>query len=232
MTIERMHFNIKLQYNKLNTNHNQDLPPAYIDDVLNMVISDIVEIFYSGENHYGTNLGYEVTQQMMDYLNVLTVQASFLNQNIITLPTAYRHFINGTHTTVPCPECNVNINVVRHNDLNLKMIDEHHKPSLKWKRSLGVFKGNTLTIYSEHPVQLVTLTYLKHPVKVFIGGYNSLEYISGDTTAYSSTTPKVDCDLPESVHNLVVSLAVTKLAEIMGDLQKAQIFENRFIKTQ
>lgn len=257
MTISRMRQEIKLHWNKLNSNHKQDIPTAYLDDIINAAIDEYVEMFYSGHNPKQFQVGFEITQQRIDMLSTLVVphksiSASLISPSINWEPTyrirfsqltpKYRHFLRGSILVASCNNLAIPIDIQRHNELDIKLRDENTKPSLTWKRCLGAIKQDTsnstpdsaLFLYVPEEVTGATLTcdleYLRKPVKVFSGGYDSLEYLLGDTTAYKSSDSSVNCDLPEDFHNVVVSIAVQIIARILEDNNKNLITEEKIFK--
>jgi hypothetical protein len=94
-------------------------------------------------------------------------------------------------------------------------------------QSIFVYTGGQFT-----PIN-ATLTYLKEPRKMFYSGYNTLEYINGDLTAPSATTPLINCELPDtgSAHTLIVDIAVQLIARSLEDLSKIQITEDKITRT-
>lgn len=248
MKIARMRHEIKLRWNKINSNHKKDLPDAYLDDIINDSIHEYVEIFYSGQNPKKYNLGFEVTQQRIDMLSTLvvpdnsSVTATHVSGNKYTyqlddLNPTYGHFLRGSVIVESCDNLSIPIYIIRHNDFDTKIGDENTKPSLKWRRSLGLIKGDTdggqvLYVYTDDNFTATNLKieYLKKPRKVFSGGYDSYEYLLGDTTAPSSSDTPIDCDLPELYHTLVVDIAVQNIARMLEDINKIQITEEKIFK--
>ena len=236
MVISRLHYEIKFRYNKLNSNHKPDLLPAQIDDAINKASDDYVEIFYSGNNTKEYRLGFEVTQQRDDMLSTLVVPEKTLAPTLVrtnlykvstNITPSYRHFLKGTVVATGCSNT-IPITIVRHNDLDNLLADTNQKPSLKWCRCLGVFKSDGLYLYTDYVITSVIIEYLSNPVKVFSGNYDSLEYISGDTSAYKIGDPIVQSNLPSTFHDLLVDMTVQYLARTLEDtnkfnLQKEQI---------
>lgn len=227
MKIERAHHEIKLRYNKINSNHKLDLPSAYLDDIINTAYEDYVDIFYSGNNSKQYKFGFEVTQQRIDMLQHLVVTSTITptiispNKYEITLPQNYRYFLSGFVDL-----CNSNIYIVRHNDLNKKLKDYNTKPSKQWQRCIGVIESNKLILYTDGIISSVRLTYLKNPLKVFFGGYDTLEYISGDLTAPNNLSPKQNLDF--TFADIVVDMAVQRLSMSLQD-QNTQLSVERQI---
>lgn len=239
MTIDRMRQEIKLRWNKINSNHKKDFPNAYLDDIINDAINCYVEIFYSGNNFKKFKLGFEVTQQRIDMLSSLVVPHKSLTATKVSdyvykvvlnnISPVYRHFLRGHVTNPDCDNKMITIDLIRHNDFDKKIKDNNTKPSTMWNRCLGLIKSDNtnsaLYLYTDfNPSTLsVEIEYLRRPIKVFSSGYDSLEYTQGDTTAYKTSDPKVHCDLPEDYHTLVVDIAVQLIAGMLEDSNKFAI---------
>ncbi len=227
MIIDRVHHEIKLRYNKINSNHKLDLPSAYLDDIVNTAYEDFVDIFYSGNNSKQYKFGFEVTQQRIDMLQHLVVTTSvtpvIVTTNVyeITLPSDYRYFLSGFVDL-----CNSNIFITRHGDINRKLKDFNTKPSKQWQRCLGVFENGKLILYTDGIISNVRLTYLKNPPKVFFGGYDTLEYISGNLTFPNNASPKQHLDF--TFADMVVDMAVQRLSMMLQD-QNTQLSVERQI---
>jgi hypothetical protein len=248
MTIDKMRQEIKLRWNKINSNHKKDLPDAYLDDIINNAINDYVEIFYSGNNFKRYKFGFEVTQQRIDMLSTLVVPHKLIAPTLVspqiykfdlsTLSPSYKHLLRGHVIATNCNNRKIKIDLIRHNDYDHKIIDDNTKPSLTWRRCLGLIKsdgsvGSSLYLYTDEnfAATSVEIEYIRKPRKVFSSNYNSLEYINGDLTAYNNTDSKVDCDLPEDYHTLVVDMTVQLIAGILEDNNKYQIIEEKLLKT-
>ena len=244
MTIDRIHHEIKFRWNKLNSNHKKDFPSAYLDDAINKATDDYIEIFYSGNNSKEYKFGFEVTQQRIDMLqtlvptdtdgSILSYTATLISTgqykvNLAAFTPKYRHFLRAYVVPVECPEKKIPVTIVRLNDLDTKLADANTQPSLTWNRCLGSIKNNNLVLYTkDYTIASVKIEYLRNPVKVFFSGYDTLEFLGGDTNAYEDTDPKVTSDLPEQYHDLLVDMDVQYIARTLEDnnkvnLQKEQI---------
>lgn len=238
MNIARMHSEIKLRFNDLNTNKQIDLPPAYIDDVLNDTINDYVEIFYSGNNFKKYKIGFELTQQRVDMLSGLLVgpfeqdpinyskkQRGIYEFRLSDFLYPYKHLIRAEVET----DCgNVAVSVMPHDHLSTALRNPNLAPSRVWKRAVGTFKkapnqkNSALYVYTNEEFEITTLhpEYIKMPDKVFLGGYNTLEFLEGDTTALNSSSNPVDCDISEQYHGLIVDMTVQQLSRIFEEGNK------------
>jgi len=246
MTIDRIHQEIKFRWNKMNSNHKKDFPSAYLDDSINKVTDDYVEIFYSGNNSKQYKFGFEVNQQRIDMLQTLIARNSdgtMLSYPAVQLSTGeyavdlstfdpkYRHFLRAYVVPSECTNKKIPVTITRLNDLDTKLDDDGTKPSLAWKRCLGSIKSNNLILYTgtDFTISEVYIEYLKNPVKVFYGGYNTLEFESGDTMAYQSGSPQVTSDLPETYHDLLVDMVVQYLSQVLEDGNKFQLQEKTIL---
>lgn len=238
MTIERIHQEIKFRWNKLNSNHKKDFPKAYLDDAINKASNDYIDIFYSGNNTKQYKLGFEVTQQRIDLLQTLVVPELTYSATPVTseryqvdltsFDPSYRHFLRAYVNPVECPDKRIPIDIIRLNDLDKKLSDHHTRPSLPWNRCLGSIKGNYLELYTKgYTITEVHIEYLKNPIPVFSGGYDSLEYLSGDLTAYQAGSPQVQSEIPN--HDLLVDMTVQYISSVLEDANKFQLQEKTIL---
>lgn len=248
MIIQRIHSEIKLRYNKLNSNHLRDIPTAFLDDIINEVIQDYVEMFWNGINYKGYKVGFEVTKQRMDMLSTLVVGESAINaltaQSIISTHTNYniyqfnlsdlsptvRHTVR-MYLNTNCGEFKVNVRP--HNHLNAVLRDTNEEPSKIWKRAVGAFRQTKVVdIYIPKDVVITNLVveYLKEPLKVYFGGYDTLEFLNGDATANSVGDSSVECELPEIYHSLLVDMVVQELANILKDIDRYNLMREKVAK--
>ena len=239
MTIERIHQEIKTRWNKLDSNHKKNLPTPLIDDCINKATDDFIEIFYAGSpKNY--RLGFEVTQQRIDMLQSLVVpeksypvtlsSIDVYTLDLNTLDPKYRHFLRAYVIPTNCPSKKIPITIIRSNDLDVKLIDHNTKPSLTWNRCLGSIKNNNLVLYTNnYQLDNVVFEYLRQPAKVFFGGYDTVEYMAGDTSAYNQTSPQVTSDLHESYHDLLIDLTVQYIARILEDNNKLQLQQDQIL---
>lgn len=228
-TIDRLHQSFKMKYNKLDSNHKIDLPPAFIDDLLFEAALDYVDIFYTGVNTQ-YQLGFEVNQQRIDMLNSLIVPVEYIdNFTELPLPEDYMHLAR-VEITSPCG--NISFKEVQLDDIDSYLSDSFKKPSKAWKRALGYISRGTSTeksIYlkSEGDLTKVTVYYIKCPQKGFIGGYDTLEYINGDVNYPNKNTSKINLDIPCIYQDIVVDIAVQNMSGNLRDYNHTQYLQNK-----
>lgn len=235
-TIDRLHIKIKQKANKIDSNHNRDLPSAFIDDYIYESMFDYIELFWSTKNVKGLNVGFETNQQRIDFLSFL-LQSSSLSSlpsssefgfivNEFELPLDYLHLVRLT-TPTNCRAAK--FEVVQHEDLSTMLNDEYTKPSDKWGRKLAVIKNNKIRVYSESDTNTLNLEYIKKPRKPFFGGYNSLEFINGDTTQPSLTTAKIHPEFPEQYCDILADITVQNMFGNLRDYNYSQYNQNKTI---
>jgi len=243
MNIARMHHEYKLRYNRLNSNHKKDFPPAMIDDILNEAQNIYIELFYGGNSIKKNKLGFETTQQRIDMLSTLVVKPSepIYPQNVegnvyefdLSKCTKYRHAVRA-YVNSNCGL--VNVQLIQHDDLNLVLNDAFRGPSRKWRRLVGAFGSNSfnpsqpsLYVYSEDDfvIEGLFLEYIREPRRVFFGGYDSLEFLRGDTGAYNKNSNPVDTELPFAYHTVLVDIAVRETSRILEDAQRYQLKDEK-----
>lgn len=246
MILQEIHWEVKLRYNKLDSDHKKDLSPAEIDAVVNNAINYFVECCYSGNNYKKYKLGFEVIQQRTDMLSNLVVRRprqpilthfnvenNVYEYKISQLAYPYIYYLRSNVQT----ECGLaEVRIEQHDDLNLVLKDPYRKPSKKWRRLVGSFNeasdgdGDSLYVYTDGEfasVQGLHMEYLRAPKKVFFGGYDSIEYevcvLNGGTEEEcaaiynTASSPTVECDISSHYHSFIVDIAVQELARIMED---------------
>lgn len=245
MNIQRMHSEIKLRYNKLNSNHKPDLPTAFIDDFIDNAHDEFLHICYSGRNDRRFRMGFETTQQRIDLISTLVIpeediattlfKTNIYKINLANLSKTYRHLVKLSVTT-SCGK--IECIVVRHEDLDSNLRNENTKPSSIWKRCIAVeasdSNGNQcIYLYTggQYTITGATVSYIMAPRKVFYGGYNTLEYTLGDLTAPSSVTAPINSLLPLVSHNYIVDLTVQLIERSLEDVNGIQISEDKISRT-
>lgn len=240
MIIELWHYNFKLRYNKIDSQHKKDLNPAEIDEILNDAIKIWVEQQYSGNNN--KKVGAEVIQQKTDNLSSLLIQYPYQpiitttihNDNIYEFPLSttkglihpYLHIMRVYGKIKNCSE-KINVELVKHNDINFILTDPFRKPSNGvFKRLIGTFGKSSQTniessifIYTDNfEIDGIYPEYYKKPALVSIGGYKDIN---------NNLKTKVECDLPESFHTQIIDIAVQEVSRILEDINKFQLVSQK-----
>lgn len=244
--VERIHHEFKLHYNKLNSNHKKDFPVAYIDDIANRALFEYVDIFSTGTNAKKFKIGFEVTQQRTDMLGDLVVsQLTIIPTSINTdhpdydvyeykVNKDYHAFVRGNIKT----NCGTfSFSPKQHDDINSLLKGYHTKPSVTWKRFPTLIKktsnaeSKSFYIYVPNGISLeqLQMDYIKKPRKVFSGGYNTLEYISGDSLAYNTQTPPKNSDIPEDYLHVLIDIMVDIVSRILNDPNHSASMQDKIV---
>ena len=200
MTIRELHWDIKQKVNKLDSDFKKDLSPIELDNLINTVTFDYVQMFAYGNNLKKYKLGFENSQQRIDMLSTLvigepkqpTLSADVTSTNTLeyyldsvtgSLVEPYQHLIRA-NITHACGKAKVTL--VSHDNLDYALDDFNRRSSARWGRVIGCFKASSnsavessLYLYPQGEFENVTLQveYIKKPTKVFLGTYDSIEYL-------------------------------------------------------
>lgn len=233
-TIERIHQQIKFEYNKLDSNFKADIPEAFMDDLVYQAILDYIDIFYSDTNL--NKYGFEQVQNRLDMLQPFVTDYDFtlptpiLKSNIyyytFDLPKDYLHNTRLFAST----SCGiVTVDLDQHDDLSYKL--RYLEPNPKWNYLLATISGDKLTVYSTETLLSVEGNYIKIPVKPFSGGYDTLEYINGDRSYPNQNSNKIQPELSQSICNKIVRIATINLSDILTDYNHSQIYQRKLLNT-
>ena len=251
MSIQEMHYEFKARANRLDTNHYQDLPPYMIDSLINNAVNYFMEHYA-----YVNKLPFELIQSRIDMLSNLVigqpeqplitpvqVEDNLYEVELINLVKPYGHLVR-SYAKGNCG--NINVKIVPMEYLNRVLNDSLQKPSVSWKRLVGTIRKNStslspsLYIYGENGITVtdVGIEFIKQPVKVFIGNYNSIDYDNcvasnglNCTQFYNVATEPVNCEIAEVYHSLIVDIAVREFARYTENVGKTQLTDNKILLT-
>jgi len=204
MTVAQMHFEFKLELDKIDTFTNPNILPEEIDSFLNKAQQEFIE-----QRAYGTNpkrTGLEEDQKRWDDLREIiknyetTTFTSGANNkdngSFVSLPTDYRHSIE-EEVKITYTDCNnltatkkVPVIPITHDRYNKTIRDPFNKPDEDNILRLG-YEGDVVELITDGTVTLSNyyLRYLKEPQVIQYG------------TQYVTPTADVDCELAAHTHN-------------------------------
>lgn len=247
--IQRQHIQFKQRLNKIDSNHNKDFPPAFIDDFLYEASLDYVDVFSGNNPQKALLYGFELDQMRIDMLSTLVVDVASSDSNPLlpinsTTESGFfkYEFLLGTdempymhkvrfYATSNCG--NAGIEIEQHDDLNVILADSYQQPNLDWKRLVGTIKKSTnsntssLFVYSDKELIGLNGQYIKRPTKPFYGGYDTLEYLAGDTNFPSATSPSINMDIPETYCQVVVDIAVKNVSGNLKDYNHTNYLQQK-----
>lgn len=231
INISLLHWEIKDRFNKLDSNHYQDLKKSQIDAAINHAVFLFKEHFA-----FVNRLPFEANQSRLDMLSPLVIRnvSVPVNEGKVTLPKDYANLVRAT---AKCGTVDIPVTFVDTEELTHILNDPYRKPSTRWGRVIAVFGESTFFTYSEDTLSTVTIDYIKDHKPVFFGEYNSVEFLDQQrrglpTTAYSINTPPVDLELDFSYKDIIIDLAVFVLTGKTENPNLLNIVNSRLNLTQ
>lgn len=215
MIISKMHWLFKERFNRGSTNFYPDFTPMQIDQFINDSVDMLIQKHSAREDK----------QLFFDMLNPLLVTDTikFTEPNFFLLSDLKHPYFYNKRIIANTADCGaIKVIIEGHGRLNDILNDAFQKPSNKWRRVIGVFENNGVRVYSESPVQSLTISYYKYPNQVFFGGYDTLEYLDCNKTSsncsqyYSKTSTPQDCEINPTYHARVVDVAVQEAQRTLG----------------
>lgn len=208
MTIKDMHYDFKKKLNKIDSQQNRNLLIPEIDWSLN----EAVEIFIKSiaEPRTKTYFGFELNQRSIDDIRTLVVnnQCLIVNNNIVTLPDNYLHFVKGEviMSKNNCKNVKGKFKLRQHDD---EFEDSPFDNSnFEWRTVNGVFFENGIKLYDDGTFtnEQLCISYIKKPLYI----HNAEDFRNGSYKLPSGIilNGSVNCELPEHTHREIVDIAV------------------------
>ena len=221
MLVERIRSEFKRRVNKFDSNHAKDYPDAFIDDLFNIKQLEFIDAIVEPTPNKIIKFGIEANTLSIDLIsnivkeNIYIIPYKVYQDKVeFILPKDYYHILNLKVET----DCGLFLNTkyVKQGSLNAYLTDDNTKPSKKWKRTIfnlaqskDKSSATSLYVYKDNfKIEGIYLSYVQEPVKVFSGNYDTLDYVSGDKTANSTATLKVDSTLIDSTCNYIIDSMV------------------------
>lgn len=237
MQIEKLHYLLELEWNKNSNAHRKGLTDLEKDMILNMSIFDYVEMFLHGINSKGFDIGFEVTTQMLDMLDTLVV--SYPEQpelypareedglwmiDLSRLKYTFKNYKTSWLFIEGC-ELPFEVSLEQHGDRNNVLKSHHRKASRLWKHIPAFLRNNKLYLHTGDMVpDTFRITYIKKPAEVCIGTYQDIPTVENPNPPLKN---KVECDLPEEYHYLLIRIAVQNLYRIYGEVQQDALIDKK-----
>lgn len=228
MTTEELHYEFRRRWNKNTNAHRRSLTDLELDQLYNNVVSDYVDIFATGKNPKRYDVGFEVTQQMIDMVSTLVVSYPEIDEltpesidgniykvDLSSLEIPYRHYITSAINDANCGL--VDVNIEQHHDLSTIRLDFHRKANKRWKRIPGLIRNKVLYLYTDGLFSMdgLQLTYIKEPDKMCLGTYTVAPTVEEPNP--TDIKPQSDIDIEDNFHHILVTMAVQEAARIYAD---------------
>ena len=211
MTIQEMHYDVKMKLNKVDSQQYRNLIIPQVDWILNEAQELFVKMI--AEPRIASHYGFEIGQRSWMDIRSIVVEEKSIDPiaNLVTLPTDFWYYVSA-YCKMKKGGCEKNSHkiFIRQHDDDFEN-SPFDKSSFEWKTVNGVFNENGLKLYAEDfDIVEVLLTYIKklkyiHNAAGFgINGYKR----PGVTGPEATCTGSVNCELPESTHREIVDIAV------------------------
>jgi hypothetical protein len=227
MTVEEMHYDFKIKFNKLDSSDYRNFQIPEIDWMLNEGMWLFLKQRYGINN--AKNTGFEGSQKRIDDLrnlvikNVLLPSAASTEPNSVSasLPADYVFAVRiKAETTTSDGRCKgdkmLTCRPTQHDDLDSVLNDPNYSPSYEWGEMPIVYgtlsnaagDADTLFGYTDgsFTVNGFRIDYLREPRRIaFASGVPGGSYTYPDGAIVAANQ---DCELPEHAHKEIVDTAV------------------------
>ena len=208
MTIQEMHYDVKMKLNKADSQQYRNLIIPQIDWILNEAQELFVKMI--AEPRIASQYGYEIGQRTwMDIRSIVEEEKKITpTNNLVTLPEDFWFYVSA-YCEMEKGGCKKNSHkiFIRQHDDDFEN-SPFDKSSFEWKTVNGVFNSQGLKLYAEDfNISNVLLTYIRklkyihNAVGFGVNGYK----LPGSK---ASLTGSEKCELPESTHREIVDIAV------------------------
>lgn len=238
MIIEELHYELRRRWDAMNTFHKRQLLPVEIDNVLNQATIDLIL-----ENSYGSvmrtakglgrfDIEYDrkradiIQPYIVSYPEQSELTPSEIETGVFKVelknPPLIKEYLSLIRAEAVVTVCNVkklfNIQIEKHSDGGFNLEDFHEKPSLKWNRALGFIRDYNLYVHTggEFTPQAIRVVYIRKPARVCIGNYPSIPTVD---LPNPPNKPKVESDLPDIYHDMLIDKAIQILRLDFGEGQ-------------
>lgn len=206
MTVQDMHYDFKMKFNKIDSQKNRNLRIQEIDWLLNEAEQIFVKLVAYPRmfNH----LGFEVNQRSTeDIREVLQKEQITPLENQVVFPENYEYFIKGSCliTKGKCKKQSASFTPIQHDD-DLENT-AFYKSDFYWREVVGMFNKTGIELLVKYfTVDAFNLTYIKkRPYICFPTGTSQGQYTLPSGVIL---TENQDCILSSITHPEIVDIAV------------------------
>lgn len=239
MQLERFHWLIEQEWNMNSNSHRRYLTDLEKDELINQSVFDYIEIFAHGHNPKGFDLGFEVTQQMIDMLDTLVegypdepmlspedIGDGYYKFDFANTSKPFKSYVSSSIKIRGC-SYTIGINPEQHGDMNKVKASYHRRPSKMWKNIPAVQRKDTLIVYADDLIPVgLQLTYIRKPKRVALGTYTDVPTAENPTPAILN---RQEIDLPEDYHHLLLRIVIQNLYRIYN-IPQGEILTDKKIK--
>ncbi|GIV86025.1 MAG: hypothetical protein KatS3mg054_0054 [Chloroflexus sp.] len=213
MTIHEMHAEFKKRLNRLDSNHYLDVEPHVLDSYINAAQEYLLMRFYD-------KIKDSLTVRYPDQpsLDPIVVEQG---RYIYDMGSLKYDMYKIRQAYYECDGKRYDVTIIEDKEQWMHY-NRFTRPNSRWKRLLGQFGymgGKYVLVVYTDGQQVgdgkLYVEYVKKPKEVFYGGYDSVKYLicvdEGGVDCdqyYNSTSPAQHSDIHQSLHSLIVDIAV------------------------
>lgn len=210
MTIQGMHYDFKLKFNKIDSQSNRNLRVPEIDWILNEAAEIFVKMI--AEPRLRKELGFETSQRTIEDIATIVVSDdnnwSSVTNNVATAPTNYWYLVKGRvkMTKGACSGIISRFHLTQHDDLNEEK--PLYKSSFEWRRVNAHRFSGGFKFFTDGTFSITDVCYNYIRRMSFMHNaqaYNAGTYVSAEGV---TLTGAVNCELPATTHSEIVDIAV------------------------
>jgi len=231
ISTQKLLFDIDQKVNRLANLRGQYIPDETKIEVLNIAQTKLILKKLGLNNNY--QMGFDAFTKRYQDLQVLMVNSEelgltkvpgdILNSYKVPLSSLNHRMIVPVQSYVIANKGNCKkqvldvIEVVKHEDIKMKLNSPHYSPSFNYQETLASISGDILYVYGDQEdtftITNLFLSYLRYPVEIDIVGYIHLD---------NTPSATVDCELENYLENELVELAVEEIADATGNNEQSQ----------
>ena len=231
--IQELLFAIDNKANSLANLKGKYIPDETKIEVLNLVQTRLILNKLGINNEYRSgidsfNVRYEDLQTLIVNYEKLSVTSTGDQLNSYTTPftdLSQDMFVPiGMYVTADRGGCTGRLldvkEIVKHEDLRIKLISPHYKPSFNYQETLAVVTSDIIYVYGQPDFKITNLylSYLRYPVLMDVVGYIHLD---------GTSSVNQNCELDYYLLNELVDLAVEEIADSTGNQSQSQLSRAR-----
>lgn len=239
MTIQEVHYQFKLNLDRVDSLANPDFNPAEIDFFLNEA-----QLIFVKQRMGTTNAkrsGFETSQKRIDdlgnlvvkfplqpYIVPVLVSPGVYEVDTTTTTLQYLYLINA-YAIVQKEDCEIRIPLkfVQHDDINDALRDPFNKDSKEFiPYNVGRNSANTgtsLYIYSTQNIIGVSLEYVKYPKRVSFGNYTYLDGVLYPPSSFETS---------EQTHREIIDIACQLAAQSAFNPQYVSVTDKKTVMNE
>lgn len=228
MTIQEMHYDFKMKFNKIDSQRNRNLLVPEIDWLLNEAEQLFVNLV--AFPRVPSPLGFEKIQRNTDDIRTALIFTEFTissgagsetggedpspmpGSTVVLLPALYQYFIRAT-VEMTKGSCSTKGRVMIHQHDDIVESDTFYNSSFEWQEVTASFIGNLFIIKNPNDTSIskVILYYIRRrPYMHFASGFPGGTYTLPGAAA--PLTGVQHCVLPIHTHGQIVDIAVAMAA--------------------